>query len=84
ISTSGENKQFQEILRTYDKITENCFLDCIMDFTGNEVKPEEMAFPEHCLQKYFKMAQRISIRFQEYHIQQNETLASKAGLLGQP
>ncbi|KAK2083460.1 Mitochondrial import inner membrane translocase subunit Tim9 [Saguinus oedipus] len=39
---------------------------------------------EHCLQKYLKMTQRISMRFQEYHIQQNEALAAKAGLLGQP
>lgn len=39
---------------------------------------------ESCLQKYLKMTQRISMRFQEYHIQQNEALAAKAGLLGQP
>jgi len=37
---------------------------------------------ESCLQKYLKMTQRISMRFQEYHIQQNEALAAKAGLLG--
>jgi len=30
------------------------------------------------------MTQRISLRFQEYHIQQNEALAAKAGLLAQP
>lgn len=39
---------------------------------------------ESCLQKYLKMTQRISMRFQEYHIQQNEALAAKAGLLAQP
>ncbi|KAG7277767.1 hypothetical protein CRUP_023055 [Coryphaenoides rupestris] len=39
---------------------------------------------ESCLQKYLKMTQRISLRFQEYHIQQNEALAAKAGLLAQP
>lgn len=39
---------------------------------------------ESCLQKYLKMTQRISMRFQEYHIQQNEALAAKAGLVGQP
>uniref|UniRef100_A0A670HXN2 Mitochondrial import inner membrane translocase subunit n=1 Tax=Podarcis muralis TaxID=64176 RepID=A0A670HXN2_PODMU len=63
---------------------ETCFLDCVKDFTSREVKPEEMTCSEHCLQKYLKMTQRISMRFQEYHIQQNEALAAKAGLLGQP
>ncbi|KAM9293830.1 mitochondrial import inner membrane translocase subunit Tim9 isoform 2-T2 [Gastrophryne carolinensis] len=52
-------KQFREFLGTYNKLTENCFLDCVKDFTAREVKPEE-----------------------EYHLQQNEALAAKAGLLG--
>uniref|UniRef100_A0A7N8YBM2 Mitochondrial import inner membrane translocase subunit n=1 Tax=Mastacembelus armatus TaxID=205130 RepID=A0A7N8YBM2_9TELE len=45
---------------------------------------EQSSCSESCLQKYLKMTQRISMRFQEYHIQQNEALAAKAGLLGQP
>ncbi|XP_063189741.1 mitochondrial import inner membrane translocase subunit Tim9 isoform X1 [Chroicocephalus ridibundus] len=116
ISESDQIKQFKEFLGTYNKLTENCFLDCIKDFTSREVKPEElsvevlvpqllmggifmdmevahlqpashslkMTCSDHCLQKYLKMTQRISMRFQEYHIQQNEALAAKAGLLGQP
>ncbi|XP_026704835.1 mitochondrial import inner membrane translocase subunit Tim9 [Athene cunicularia] len=143
ISESDQIKQFKEFLGTYNKLTENCFLDCIKDFTTREVKPEEYTHSEgiflisleywlliailcisfselsvevlvpqllmggifvdmevahlqpasrslkitcsdHCLQKYLKMTQRISMRFQEYHIQQNEALAAKAGLLGQP
>ncbi|KAM6311460.1 mitochondrial import inner membrane translocase subunit Tim9 isoform 3-T3 [Aegotheles albertisi] len=56
ISESDQIKQFKEFLGTYNKITENCFLDCIKDFTSREVKTEE----------------------------QNEALAAKAGLLGQP
>ncbi|KAK2499156.1 hypothetical protein MC885_001597, partial [Smutsia gigantea] len=75
---------FKEFLGTYNKLTETCFLDCVKDFTTREVKPEETTCSEHCLQKYLKMTQRISMRFQEYHIQQNEALAAKAGLLGQP
>ncbi|KAK7835919.1 hypothetical protein U0070_004010, partial [Myodes glareolus] len=75
---------FKEFLGTYNRLTESCFLDCVKDFTTREVKPEEVTCSEHCLQKYLKMTQRISMRFQEYHIQQNEALAAKAGLLGQP
>ncbi|XP_014815452.1 PREDICTED: mitochondrial import inner membrane translocase subunit Tim9 isoform X5 [Calidris pugnax] len=41
ISESEQIKQFKEFLGTYNKLTENCFLDCIKDFTSREVKPEE-------------------------------------------
>ncbi|KAL1776043.1 mitochondrial import inner membrane translocase subunit Tim9 [Sigmodon hispidus] len=70
IPESDQIKQFKEFLGTYNKLTETCFLDCVKDFTTREVKPEEVACSEHCLQKYLKMTQRISMRFQEYHIQQ--------------
>uniref|UniRef100_A0A803JVU3 Mitochondrial import inner membrane translocase subunit n=1 Tax=Xenopus tropicalis TaxID=8364 RepID=A0A803JVU3_XENTR len=55
MSESDQVKQFKEFLGTYNKLTENCFLDCVKDFTTREVKAEE-----------------------------NEALAAKAGLLGQP
>uniref|UniRef100_A0A3P9DRQ1 Mitochondrial import inner membrane translocase subunit n=1 Tax=Maylandia zebra TaxID=106582 RepID=A0A3P9DRQ1_9CICH len=61
VSEFDQIKQFKEFLGTYNKVTENCFMDCVRDFTTRDVKPEE-----------------------EYHIQQNEALAAKAGLLGQP
>ncbi|MBN3300980.1 TIM9 translocase, partial [Amia calva] len=79
ISETDQIKQFKEFLGTYNKLTENCFMDCVKDFTSRE-----MTCSESCLQKYLKMTQRISMRFQEYHIQQNEALAAKAGLIGQP
>lgn len=34
--------QFKEFLGTYNKLTENCFVDCIKDFTSRDVKPEEV------------------------------------------
>lgn len=34
--------QFKEFLGTYNKLTENCFMDCVKDFTTREVKPEEV------------------------------------------
>ncbi|KAM7109928.1 mitochondrial import inner membrane translocase subunit Tim9 isoform X2 [Mycteria americana] len=45
ISESDQIKQFKEFLGTYNKLTENCFLDCIKDFTSREVKPEEDLCP---------------------------------------
>ncbi|XP_062351038.1 mitochondrial import inner membrane translocase subunit Tim9 isoform X3 [Cinclus cinclus] len=41
ISESDQIKQFKEFLGTYNKLTENCFVDCIKDFTSRDVKPEE-------------------------------------------
>jgi len=35
-------EQFKEFLGTYNKLTENCFMDCVKDFTSREVKPEEV------------------------------------------
>lgn len=34
--------QFKEFLGTYNKVTENCFMDCVRDFTTRDVKPEEV------------------------------------------
>ncbi|XP_059813183.1 mitochondrial import inner membrane translocase subunit Tim9 [Hypanus sabinus] len=84
ISETDQIKQFKEFLGTYNKLTEHCFMDCVKDFTTRDVKTEEVTCSEHCLQKYLKMTQRISMRFQEYHIQQNEALAAKAGLISHP
>lgn len=34
--------QFKEFLGTYNKVTENCFMDCVKDFTSRDVKAEEV------------------------------------------
>lgn len=34
--------QFKEFLGTYNKVTENCFMDCVKDFTSRDVRPEEV------------------------------------------
>ncbi|XP_061854032.1 mitochondrial import inner membrane translocase subunit Tim9 isoform X2 [Colius striatus] len=62
ISESDQIKQFKEFLGTYNKLTENCFLDCVKDFTSREVKPEENLpllgdrtgdpLPSHCPSTY--------------------------------
>lgn len=42
VITSFPVFQFKEFLGTYNKVTENCFMDCVKDFTTREVKPEEV------------------------------------------
>lgn len=78
----------------YSKLTEICFLDCVSDFTGRQVKPAEVniflimcfdlinivifSLQEKCAllctEKYLKMNQRISQRFQEFQMLSNENL----------
>ncbi|XP_010623008.1 mitochondrial import inner membrane translocase subunit Tim9-like isoform X1 [Fukomys damarensis] len=82
ISGSDQIKQFREFLGDYSKLIETCFLDSVKDFTTRAVKPEEITCSEHCLQKHLKVTQRISMKFQESL--QNEALAAKVGLLGEP
>ncbi|CAD7691063.1 unnamed protein product [Nyctereutes procyonoides] len=59
--------RYKENLGTYNKFTETSFLHCVADHTTNKVKPDGTYL--------------ISMRVQEYHIQLNEDLAAKAGLL---
>ena len=34
--------QFKDFLATYNQVTENCFLDCVNDFTSRRVTKEEV------------------------------------------
>ncbi|CAD7668053.1 unnamed protein product [Nyctereutes procyonoides] len=61
-----------------DQTKHNLLFDFVKDFITREVKPEIIC-SEHCLWKYLKMTQSISMRFQEYHIWLIEALAAKAG-----
>ncbi|CAF89633.1 unnamed protein product [Tetraodon nigroviridis] len=42
VSESDQIKQFKEFLGTYNRVTENCFMDCVKDFTSRDVKPDEL------------------------------------------
>ncbi|NWW45523.1 TIM9 translocase, partial [Pedionomus torquatus] len=84
ISEPDQIKQFKEFLGTCNKLTENCFLDCIKGLISREVKPGEMTCSDHHLQRYLKTAQRFSMRFQGFTTFNRKKLTAKAGLLGQP
>ncbi|XP_039243608.1 mitochondrial import inner membrane translocase subunit Tim9 isoform X1 [Pipra filicauda] len=73
ISESDQIKQFKEFLGTYNKLTENCFLDCIKDFTSRDVKPEEQrqntdpSFPKECLHPEAGNTQFLSAHREQNH-----------------
>ncbi|XP_046337585.2 mitochondrial import inner membrane translocase subunit Tim9-like [Haliotis rufescens] len=61
-------KQFREFLSSYNKLSEQCFQDCVNDFTTRKVLDGESSCSTNCLEKYLKLTQRISQRFQEYQM----------------
>jgi len=69
--TETTMKQFREFLSSYNKLSEMCFNDCVHDFTTRKILDKENSCSMNCMDKYLKMTQRISQRFQEYQMQQN-------------
>ena len=57
-------------------------MDCVNDFTNRKVMPAEDTCTIHCLEKYLKMNQRISMRFQEHQMLANEDQVVAAQQMG--
>ncbi|XP_065201745.1 mitochondrial import inner membrane translocase subunit Tim9 [Planococcus citri] len=77
-------KSFKDFLLSYNKLSETCFDACAFDFTQRQVKKQEESCALNCMEKYLKMSQRISQRFQEYQMVVNENaLTTSQKLPGQ-
>ncbi|XP_017112943.1 mitochondrial import inner membrane translocase subunit Tim9 [Drosophila elegans] len=77
-------KTFSDFLMSYNKLSEMCFTDCVRDFTSRDVKDTEEKCSLNCMEKYLKMNQRVSQRFQEFQVVANENalaMAQKTGKL---
>ncbi|KAH9509325.1 Mitochondrial import inner membrane translocase subunit Tim9 [Bulinus truncatus] len=68
--------QCLQALSQYNKITEQCFMACIHDFTSRRIINAENSCALNCLEKYMKMTNRISLRFQEHQLISNDALAA--------
>ncbi|XP_054263721.1 mitochondrial import inner membrane translocase subunit Tim9-like [Macrosteles quadrilineatus] len=75
-------KSFREFLTSYNKLSEVCFTDCVWDFTTRNVKSQEERCTLNCTEKYLKMVQRVSQRFQEFQMVTNENAIAAAQKLG--
>ncbi|XP_015378954.1 PREDICTED: mitochondrial import inner membrane translocase subunit Tim9-like [Diuraphis noxia] len=62
----------KEIFKSYNKLTELCFMDCATDFTVGDLKSEEVRCAENCTSKFLKASERMTQRFQEYQLIMNE------------
>ncbi|XP_074663086.1 mitochondrial import inner membrane translocase subunit Tim9-like [Tubulanus polymorphus] len=71
-------KQFREFLVTYNRLSEMCFADCIHDFTSRKIADSENNCVVTCMEKYLKMTQRISQRFQEHQMLTTEGVVAAA------
>lgn len=70
-----ENDQIstmREFMKQMNKLTEICFDDCIWDFTTRKISGLENQCSLYCAEKYLKMNQRVSTRFQEFQVMSNE------------
>ena len=57
-------KTFRDFMSNYNKLSEICFEDCVWDFTTRKVLNKESTCALNCAEKYLKMNQRVSARFQ--------------------
>ncbi|EDW06727.1 mitochondrial import inner membrane translocase subunit Tim9 [Drosophila novamexicana] len=71
-------KTFSDFLMSYNKLSEMCFTDCVRDFTSRDVKDSEEKCSLNCMEKYLKMNQRVSQRFQEFQMIANENALAMA------
>ncbi|XP_026482164.1 mitochondrial import inner membrane translocase subunit Tim9-like [Ctenocephalides felis] len=80
---SEQIKSFRDFVMSYNKLSERCFVDCISDFTSRAIKPSEEKCALNCMEKYLKMNQRVSQRFQEFQMIANENAIALAQQSGQ-
>ncbi|VVC43676.1 Tim10/DDP family zinc finger [Cinara cedri] len=62
----------KEIFKSYNKLTELCFMDCATDFTIKDLKSDEERCAQNCTNKFLKASERMTQRFQEYQMIMNE------------
>uniref|UniRef100_A0A1A9ZIA6 Mitochondrial import inner membrane translocase subunit n=1 Tax=Glossina pallidipes TaxID=7398 RepID=A0A1A9ZIA6_GLOPL len=71
-------KTLSDFLTSYNKLSEMCFTDCVRDFTSRTLRETEEKCSLNCMEKYLKMNQRISQRFQEFQLISNENALAMA------
>lgn len=75
-ATNDQIKQFKDFIMNFNKLTEQCFADCIFDFTSRTLSTKEDSCSNNCVEKFLKMNQRISQRFQEFQMITNEKMVT--------
>ena len=69
---SEQMKSFADLLKTFNKISDLCFSDCVWDLTSRKINEKESKCFLNCAEKFLKSNQRISTRFQEFQLFANK------------
>ncbi|GAB6021805.1 hypothetical protein CHUAL_004378 [Chamberlinius hualienensis] len=79
---SSQIQYFKNFLMSYNQLSDQCFQDCVHDFTIRDIHDKEDRCAKNCLEKYIKMNNRITQRFQEHQMLQNEAAVANAQKTG--
>lgn len=82
MSEADQIRTFKDFLANYNKLSEICFTDCVWDLTTRNVLRSEDTCALNCAEKYLKMNQRISTRFQEFQSVANENAMAQISRTG--
>lgn len=51
----------------YSTLTQNCFSDCVQDFTSSKLSNKESECIAKCADKFLKHSERVGQRFAEFN-----------------
>eukprot|EP01086_Lenisia_limosa_P010327 TRINITY_DN34485_c0_g1_i1.p2 TRINITY_DN34485_c0_g1~~TRINITY_DN34485_c0_g1_i1.p2 ORF type:complete len:105 (-),score=13.69 TRINITY_DN34485_c0_g1_i1:437-718(-) len=63
-----EVKSVEDSLNMYNGLVENCFKTCVFNFKIRSLDSRESVCVQRCVQKFLKHSARVSQRFQEQNL----------------
>ncbi|XP_021351744.1 mitochondrial import inner membrane translocase subunit Tim9-like [Mizuhopecten yessoensis] len=67
-----DKSMWRALLLSYNKLGEECFVDCVHDFTSKKPTKPETKCANNCLQKHARVTQRITQRISEFQMTKME------------
>ncbi|XP_060072013.1 mitochondrial import inner membrane translocase subunit Tim9-like [Ylistrum balloti] len=71
-----DKSMWRAVLLSYNKLAEDCFVDCVHDFTSKKPIKAELSCTNNCLQKHTRVTQRIAQRISEFQLTKIEGIAA--------
>eukprot|EP00039_Didymoeca_costata_P023818 m.8431 g.8431 ORF g.8431 m.8431 type:complete len:92 (+) comp3890_c0_seq1:210-485(+) len=66
-----QRKQMEDFIYMFNNLTSKCFDTCVNEFNKRTLQPQEKTCAEHCMNKFFKVSERVGTRYAEYQKMQN-------------
>lgn len=61
-----QSSQVRDFMRSYNKLADCCFANCVNTFSTRNLPPEEAICINNCFSKSLKVLTRVGLRLQEY------------------